>query len=224
MKKIVNIADPAVLVIPIVECNEQMVDLKNQTQLRYGPPPENDLTKHCYTKLRATVFEKLCSAQKDLPNGWKFRVYEGFRSREVQKILFDLQYEKVLKGNNYTNDEEAFYEATRLVSPVMNLDGTFNIPPHNTGGAVDIEIITENEELVDMGMVIADWTSVDPSICQSYCPTLTKKAQENRYILFEVLNAHQFVNYSTEWWHFSYGDRYWAYHKKQSHANYGSAD
>jgi hypothetical protein len=27
------------------------------------------------------------------------------------------------------------------------------------------------------------------------------------------MQAHGFVNYPTEWWHFSYGDRYWAYHQ-----------
>jgi hypothetical protein len=32
------------------------------------------------------------------------------------------------------------------------------------------------------------------------------------------------INYPTEWWHYSYGDRYWAYHQNQPHAIYGPAD
>jgi zinc D-Ala-D-Ala dipeptidase len=32
-----------------------------------------------------------------------------------------------------------------------------------------------------------------------------------------------FVNYPHEWWHFSYGDRYWAYAKDEPAAIYGAA-
>ena len=33
-----------------------------------------------------------------------------------------------------------------------------------------------------------------------------------------------FANYPTEYWHWSYGDRYWAYHKGEDHAIYSSMD
>jgi D-alanyl-D-alanine dipeptidase len=29
--------------------------------------------------------------------------------------------------------------------------------------------------------------------------------------LIDAMRAAGFVNYPTEWWHWSYGDRYWAY-------------
>jgi len=32
-----------------------------------------------------------------------------------------------------------------------------------------------------------------------------------------------FVNYPSEWWHWSYGDRYWAFTTGPSHARYGPA-
>lgn len=35
---------------------------------------------------------------------------------------------------------------------------------------------------------------------------------------------YDFVNYPTEWWHFSYGDRYWVYIEDKESAIYGSAD
>lgn len=38
----------------------------------------------------------------------------------------------------------------------------------------------------------------------------------------DVLEAVGFVNYPTEYWHWSYGDRYWAYHKQKSNALYTS--
>ena len=76
---IVFIADQRVLAIPIAESKEPLIDLKQQNELLYGSPPECELTKNDYTKVRKTVFKKLCHAQKCLPKNWRFRLYEGFR-------------------------------------------------------------------------------------------------------------------------------------------------
>lgn len=222
MKRIVYIADPEVLAIPIVESNEKLIDIKKQPALQFGPPPECEETADSYTKMRKTIFEKLCRAQSDLPHGWCFRLYEGFRSIAVQQMLFDQEYQRVVERLPNASQEEIFHETTRLVSPVTNLDGSKNIPPHNTGGAVDVELVTADGKLVDMGMAAKDWISVDPEFCLTDCKVISLEAQQNRKLLFEIMAAHDFVNYPTEWWHFSYGDRYWAYHKKASHAFYGA--
>jgi D-alanyl-D-alanine dipeptidase len=224
MKKILYIADPEILVIPISECNEPLVDAKDSDQLLFGPPPESALTATCYTKMRKSVFEKLCQAQKDLPNGYRFRIFEGFRSLEVQAILFDQVYQRVRARIPNGTPEELFHETTRLVSPVTHFDGSTNIPPHNTGAAVDIEIITATGELLDMGMTAEEWNAVDPDLCMTDCDLIDEKTKQNRRLLLDVMQAHGFINYPTEWWHFSYGDRYWAYHRQEKMAVYGPAD
>nr|WP_249190190.1 M15 family metallopeptidase [Burkholderia sp. AU32357] len=33
-----------------------------------------------------------------------------------------------------------------------------------------------------------------------------------------------FTNYPSEWWHWSFGDRYWAVMQNESHAIYGPVD
>lgn len=224
MKKIIYIADPEILAIPIIECNEPLIDVKHRNELQYGPPPECELTTDCYTKMRETIFKKLCAAQNDLPKGWRFRLYEGFRSLTVQKMLFEQEYKLVVERFPDASEQEHFHETTRLVSPVINLDGSKNIPPHNTGAAVDVELLDETGQLVDMGMTAADWVSVNPDFCLTDCDLISKQAQQNRKLLLDIMHAHEFVNYPTEWWHFSYGDRYWAYHKNAQHAFYGSVD
>ncbi len=224
MKKIIYISDPEILAIPIMECHEEMVDLKNQEELKFGPPPETPLTAPHYTLMRKTIYEKLCQAQHDLPQGFRFRIYEGFRSLEVQKMLFDQEYQLVKNKAQEKSHAEIFHETTRLVSPVINLDGTKNIPPHNTGSAVDVEIIDNNGRVLEMGMEAKDWPTVNPNLCMTHCENLDTAFQKNRDILFDVMHAHDFVNYPTEWWHFSYGDRYWAFHKNKSHAIYGAVD
>ena len=200
--------------------NESFIDLKDQSEIGYGPVTENEFTANDYTKLRKSVYEKLCAAQKILPKGWRFRVYEGLRSRKVQKMLFDAEHERVkirLAGQTLA---EIFRETTRLVSPIENFDGSKNIPPHSTGAAVDVEIVTKEGRVVDMGMEAKEWNSVEPELCLTDCNIINENIRANRKILFDVMTAQDFVNMPTEWWHFSYGARYWAYHKKQPHAIY----
>ncbi len=223
-KPFINIVDPRILAIPIVECNEALIDLKNQSELLYGPIPESELTKNDYTKMRKTVYEKLCKAQKDLPNNYRFRIYEAFRSLLVQKMLFNQIYQDNLSKTPALSKEDLFYKTTQLISPIINLDGSINIPPHSTGAAIDIEIIDQSGKLIDMGMDIKDWIQVDSRLCESYCQTISATAKQNRQILFDVMSQHGFINYPSEWWHFSYGDRYWAYFKGKKNAIYGSVN
>ena len=42
------------------------------------------------------------------------------------------------------------------------------------------------------------------------CPDISKEAEKNRKILNNALSEVGFVNYPSEWWHYSFGDRLWA--------------
>jgi len=222
MERIIYIADPEILAIPVHECHERFIDIKTCDDLAYGPPPETERTEPDYTKMRLTIYEKLLAVQQHLPNGWRLRLYEGFRSLAVQAWLFDNHLKTILRQHPHLDPTRQFQMATHLISPVKNLDGTDNIPPHNTGAAVDVELITDTGELVDMGMACGEWQDVPEELCRTICPGLTHQAQSNRLLLKEVMEAQGFVNYPTEWWHYSYGDRYWAYHTRQAVAIYGS--
>ncbi|HAT8666474.1 M15 family metallopeptidase [Legionella pneumophila] len=220
MKKGPDINEKKINGISIRENNEPLVDLKEQQELAYGPPPDTPLTQNDYTKLRKTVYEKLCLAQKQLPNGWKFRIYEGLRSLNVQKILFDEHYSKLRLKNSNKSEEELFKEASLLIAPVSFFKGGPNIPPHSTGGAVDLEVIGSNGNLIDFGMAIKDWYKVDPDICETYSQNISAEVFQNRKILLDIMYEHDFVNYPREWWHFSYGDRLWAFLKGKQEAIY----
>lgn len=222
METIQHIADDKIIAIPINECGEGLIDLKNQNIIVYGTPPDTPLTANDYTKIRKTIYQKLCLAQDDLPNGWRFRIYEGLRSLPVQEILFNQQCDNLRQKKNYNSYEDLFNEACRLISPVIHLDGTANVPPHSTGAAVDLELIDNKGNLVDLGMAVKDWLIVDPDLCETYSKLLSIEAMQNRIVLLTIMSKHGFVNYPREWWHFSYGDRLWAYVTKQTMAIYGA--
>jgi D-alanyl-D-alanine dipeptidase len=218
----VLITDTKIISIPIRENHDPMIDLKDHPGLVYGPSPEIPNNTD-YTKMRKTVYEKILEAQRLLPKGLHFCLYEGYRSLTLQKMLFDNRFEKIQKLHPSWTDAQVFLESTRLVSPVMHQDGTKNIPPHSTGGAFDIYLLDENNQAIDMGIHPKDWMDDnDGSISLTASTKISKTAQENRKIMSAALSAVGFANYTAEYWHWSYGDRYWAHQLGKAEAVYDS--
>lgn len=215
------ITDPEVLAIPIEDEHEALVDVKNTAEISFGPVPETLKSAPFYTKVRASVFDKLTQAQALLPKGVFIRLYEGLRHIDVQKHLFDELYSQNQSQCPEMEHELLFLQTTKLCSPVINLDGSQNIPPHCTGAAVDVELIDENGNVLDMGMEAKDWLHHPAYISQTDCVDINEIAQKNRKLLLDVMIEVGFVNYYTEWWHYSFGDRYWAFLKGKSAAKYG---
>jgi len=221
-QNITLIADPKVLAISVKENHERMIDLRHQKIIAYGPSPEIE-NNTCYTKMRRTVYRKLIEAQKLLPKGIELRVYEAYRSIALQQMLFDKYYARMKAEHPSFTHEELFKETIKLVSPVTNLDGTKNVLPHSTGAAIDVYLVDEKGNVLDMGIETKDWADdLDGSISITNSEKISEEAKKNRKIMSDALTAVGFVNYPTEYWHWSYGDRYWAYMKKEKHALYGS--
>lgn len=222
--EIVSLVDSKVLSIPIQELHEPLVDLREQSTILFGPSPEIPDNSD-YTKLRKSVYLKLIEAQKTLPNGLQFCVYEGYRSLKLQHKLFEDRYLLLKQERPNWDHVQLFYETTKLVSPVTNLDGSRNIPPHSTGAAIDIYLVDSNKEIVDMGIKVADWMQdIDGSISKTNSAKISDIARQNREIMSYALSKVGFVNYSGEYWHWSYGDRYWAYHVGAKEAMYGTVE
>src|SRR6266702_1595652 len=57
--------------------------------------------------------------------------------------------------------------------------------------------------------------------CYFDAPLAGTHARANRELLARVLRGAGLVNYPTEWWHWSYGDRYWALMTGAAAAVYG---
>ena len=218
-----SIVDPQVLNIPIGDTHEPLVDLKHQTTIAYGPSPEIPNNQD-YTKMRQGVYDRLVRAQESLPPGYKLCLYEGYRSLALQQHLFQKRSHMIERTHPRWTPEAIFHETVKLVSPVTNLDGSRNLPPHATGGAVDIYLIDIEGQAVDMGIHPRDWIhDHDGSLSTMASHKISKQAQEHRLVLSDALSKAGFVNYPNEYWHWSYGDRYWAFHEGKSEAIYGMA-
>jgi D-alanyl-D-alanine dipeptidase len=218
---IIFIADESVTSIPIIDCAEDILDIKNQSEIAFGLPPEIPDNSD-YTKMRITIYNKLREAQSRLPHGLKLKLYEGYRSIELQEKLFNMRFKILKRLNSNWSDDEVFKETTRMVSPVNNKDGSKNIPPHSTGAAVDVYLVNHNGEIIDMGMEVKDWPQdVDGELSQTNSNQVSETAIIYRRIMAEALHSVGFVNYPMEYWHWSYGDRYWAFLAHKPYAIYG---
>jgi D-alanyl-D-alanine dipeptidase len=217
---VVLLIDPQVLAIPIKECNEEMMDLIQQDIILYGDSPEIP-NNHDYTKIRRTLYEKLIEAQSYLPKHLKFCVYECYRSLQLQAQLFNQRYKIVQEANPGLEHAQIFKETALLVSPTINLDGSKNIPPHGAGAAIDLYLIDEENQYVDMGIHPKDWMQdTEGTLSRTDSLKISGIAKEHRIMMSNALNKVDFANYPGEYWHWSYGDRYWAYQKGKAFALY----
>ena len=216
------ISDPKVIAIPIHDIQEPLVDSREKGDILIGPSPEID-NNTTYTLMRYTVYKKLKEAQIRLPSRLRFCLYEAYRHPQLQKDLFAIHLQKTqIRYPNWPYEKQ-FTEATKLFSPMILLDGSINIAPHTTGAAIDVYLIDTDGNAIDMGIHPKDWMQ-DADGCLSLMDSeyISVEAKNNRTIMHRVLSSVGFVNYPTEYWHWSYGDRYWAYCKNRAYAIYGT--
>lgn len=205
-------SDPLVSEIPVHPSQEPFVDLAHFDP-EIAVDPSFASRSLYYSFVRLSVAKRLSTAKQFLPEGIRFLIKEGYRPLHIQERAFDRAVERVKAYSSNHDLRHCMAEASKYVAPP-------HVAPHPTGGAVDLTLIDENGAELDLG------TPYDAIPEESYNATffdaanISDKARENRRILARVLQAAGFVNYFTEWWHWSYGDRYWAVMTRAAHALY----
>ncbi|MER5665547.1 M15 family metallopeptidase [Streptomyces mirabilis] len=212
MAEIVLMSDPKIAAIPVVECGEPLVDV------RVGEPLPVDARKRdgegAFAHLREGVLARLLEAQGLLPDGVRLLFVEGYRPPSLQRAYFE-RYADELRASNPGWDEERIrVAASRYVSPP-------EVAPHSAGAAVDLTLVDADGRELDMGTRMNASPEESGGACYTDAEGIGRRARANRRLLGDVLTAGGLVNYPTEWWHWSYGDRYWALGSGAPHAIYG---
>lgn len=204
---------PEVLSIPVEECGEPLVDLPNYPVLtttdhpRATSPAESRL--HC----RASVADRLLAADRALPDDMKLLVLECHRPPELQERYWKEDLQALRDKQPGWSDEDLVRENAKFVAP------PWEIPPHCTGAAVDLVLVDSCGSELDMGSLLNE----EGSLMRTYASDVPEKARKRREELVRAMEKAGFVNYGHEWWHYSYGDRYWALLRGESAAIYGPA-
>ena len=217
-QEITLISDPKVLAIPIKENSEPLVDLLTTPELFVDLSRENvNKLSPAISFCRKTVADILVSAQNKLPQGYLLMIKECHRDVDTQTKIFNNYKSYLEKEFPDLSEEELYKKASAYVAPPEI------VPPHSTGGAVDLTLMTEDKKEIDMGTRF----NADPleSDFSNYTDAaVPEEIKQRRQILKNAMESVGFVNYPTEWWHWSYRDRYWAYMKGKPFALYGSAE
>ncbi|MCT9935391.1 M15 family metallopeptidase [Planotetraspora sp. A-T 1434] len=149
-----------------------------------------------------------------LPDGLHLLVVEGYRPLALQERYFARYAAELRHANPEWSEEHVHVQASRSLAPP-------HIGPHVCGAAVDLTLCTAAGEELDMGTEVNASPEESENACYTAAPNISAEARHNRKILCDALAQAGFVNYPTEWWHWSYGDRYWAFVTRAPAAPYG---
>ena len=218
MHTFLKINDPEVYAIPIQENNESLVDLRVQhREFFLGDARELSEEVPAETSFfRKSAAEYLANAAKNLPAGILFKIKEAHRPLETQRRIFFATMKRIQEENPDWSEAQVYEKTSTFVAPPDNT------PPHSTGGAIDLTLMTVDGAELDMSTDSKKTGYTDA--CYTYSETISDQAKANRSILINVMQDAGFVNYPAEWWHWSYGDRYWAYMLEKPFAIYGSKE
>jgi zinc D-Ala-D-Ala dipeptidase len=212
---IILMSDPRVAGIPSRECGEPLSDLRQNAELRVDPRQADPLG--AFAHVRQGVLERLLAAQRLLPAGRRLLLVEGYRPLVQQIKQFDRYADTLRQLHPGRSAEEVHQLASRSLAPP-------EIGPHVCGAAIDLTLCTTDGVEIPMGTEVNASPEESAGGCYTDAANIEPEARLNRQMLSTALAAAGLVNYPTEWWHWSYGDRYWAVITGAPAAVYGQLD
>lgn len=154
---------------------------------------------------RASAVKALVKARKLLPNGYNFKIWDCRRPYAVQARMVEsfAKRLKLLYADRSPKERKKLLVrfSGGLVKTVTRLD------THRRGGSFDLTIVDRHGQELWMG---ADHDDLTEKAAMDYYEkkrTLSACEQEalkNRRMLGRALREADFVNYASEWWHWSY--------------------
>ena len=163
----------------------------------------------CY--VRQEVNERLLEAQNRLPNGWRLRIWDAWRPFALQQELYDRYSQQLLQQVHLETAPQE--QQRRLLDKFISFpENDRTVPPvHTTGGAVDVTLIDAAGKELNMGTA---FDAFGDEAMTNYYETIgnAEEVACHRRILYSCMTAAGFTNLPSEWWHFDYGDRFWAYY------------
>lgn len=212
MPPFVPLSAPGVATLPVRECGEPLVDLRDTGAIQLDSRLADE--RGAYAHVRLSVADRLMAAQCQLPRGLRLLIVEGYRPPALQDEYFRGSMTGIAAANPAWPTERVRTEAATYVSPP-------EVAPHVTGGAIDLTLCTIDGVELPMGTEVNDTPPEHGTECFTASPNIDAEAQRNRNLLIDAMTTTGFVNYPSEWWHWSYGDRYWAFLTGPNHARYG---
>jgi D-alanyl-D-alanine dipeptidase len=164
--------------------------------------------------VRAALADRLLEAHSLLPAGIGLHVVEGHRSAAAQQAIVASYSAELCAVHPGISSADLERLSSRFVAPLA-------VAPHVAGAAVDLTLVDACGDELEMGTPIDATPEQSAGRCYFDAADLSADARAHRALLARVLGAVGLVNYPTEWWHWSFGDRYWALATSAPYAVYG---
>lgn len=184
------LSDPRVAAVPLAGGD----DLLRTLDGGFGP---------ARARVRPGLADRLVAARAALPRGVGLRVVEGHRPASRQQAIIARYTAEVARAHPDASAEERRHLVSRFVAPV-------EVAPHVAGAAVDLTLVDDSGNELDLGTAVDATPEESGGRCFTDAEGIGPRARAHRALLGSVLAGAGLVNYPTEWWHWSYGDRYWA--------------
>ncbi len=226
--------------IPINDCGEELVQLKNlfvclepHPYLSLGAPYGNDSDPW---KIRRGVLGRLSLAQDYLQldqSDLCFGIFDAWRPISVQAFMVEYSIKEICDSRGLDrNDPTQEFAVTNVIQEVGKFwaapsDDLASPPPHSTGAAIDLTLANRQGLPIDMGGRIDQIGSISsPSFFREaakYDDT-SRTFHQRRLSLANAMIRAGFVQHPNEWWHFSFGDQLWAWMSDHPQALYGTCN
>lgn len=193
---------------PLVEVTS---DMGIRVKLEYPLRGMEHAVQRCL--MRREVLEKLLEAGSYLPEGIFLQIWDAWRPFALQKELYKKYSRDIIAQFCLQNASEA--EQKKAISAFVSVPEEDRCcpPVHTTGGAVDVTLIDREGKELEMG------TSFDAFSERTHTSYFEQTDEEvikkNRRLLYHAMTKAGFTNLPSEWWHYDYGDRFWAFYSKQ---------
>jgi D-alanyl-D-alanine dipeptidase len=202
--------------VPIKECGEPLVTIPRDEFAQEHVYLNNGWTTHQKVYIREGVLERLRRLQNSFAGNYYFLIWDPWRSREVQGVIYEYYNQKIRSENTGKSEEALQNLVGAFVTPATDMK---RIPPHSTGGAIDLTLLDSNRNPVDMGTGFDDTSS---KAITDYFKDKDSKIHDNRMRFIDVMAKEGGVNYIDEWWHFDFGTQLGIFNSGQEgHAVYG---
>ncbi|WP_179888475.1 M15 family metallopeptidase [Streptomyces sp. wa1063] len=211
MNPLVLMSDPQVASIPVRECGEPLVDVRDH-DFRVDPRKQDPLG--AFAHVREGILARLKHARSLLPAGTDLLFIEGYRPLALQQRYFTEYRDELAAAHPDWAPEQLHQAASRYVSPP-------EIAPHSAGAAVDVALVDQDGHELDLGTRVNASPEESNGACFTHALDLSDQARHHRMLLLNAMESAGFTNYGTEFWHFSAADRYDALVRQEPHARYG---
>ncbi|MEU8146757.1 M15 family metallopeptidase [Nonomuraea sp. NPDC048901] len=205
--------------VAIRENGDPLTDLRSYPFECYPSYFHRGLSPTSAMFVRQAVAGMLVDIQRTLAP-LTFKIWDGYRPRLVQRNIFE-DYLATLRADHPDTDEEELRKRAEVF--VTDPGSSRRIPPHATGGAVDLTLVDAYGRELDMG---TPYDHFGPESAALYFEdnAWNTIARSNRRILRDAMTGAGFRCDADEWWHFDFGNQIWAAHFSASVARYGEIE